>query len=84
MDNPSSSPSPLCFSDAQLDQIFRACVPLNPSERTAFLEDLASALGQAPHPLGDGAIYRTIREVQRRHFNPPDIDGPGTLSKWQR
>jgi hypothetical protein len=76
-------PSLLHFSDDQLDQIFRAAAPLNPAERVAFLEDLASTLRQASH-LGDGVVYRMVREVQRRHFNPPETNEPGARSKWQR
>jgi hypothetical protein len=74
-------PQLLSFTDSQLDQIFRASAPLNPAERVAFLEDLASTLCQAPHSLGDGAVYRLVREVQRRHFIPPETNEPGPPSK---
>jgi hypothetical protein len=74
----SSRPS---FSDSQLDQIFRAAKPLNPAERAAFLEDLASELRQAPH-LGDGALYRTLRDLQRRYYTPPEVE-IGTRPKWR-
>jgi hypothetical protein len=66
----SQSLIPLSFSDDQLDQIFRAAAPLTPAERVAFLEDLASVLREAPCQ-GDGSLYRVIREVQRRHWDPP-------------
>jgi hypothetical protein len=76
--------SPLSFSDDQLTQIFRAAAPLTPAERVAFLEDLASTLREAPH-LGDGQLYRTIRDVQRRHFDPPAFDrGVRPPSRWVR
>jgi hypothetical protein len=81
MDKP-SSPIPLSFSDDQLDQIFRAAAPLEPAERAAFLEDLASVLRQTPHQ-GDGHLYRTIREVQRRHYDPPlTVGGFGKPRRW--
>jgi hypothetical protein len=75
--------APLNFTGAQLDQIFRAAAPLTPAERAAFLEDLASALRAAPCP-GDGQLYRTIREVQRRHWDPPNFSAAGAPLKWSR
>ena len=81
----SESSIPLSFSDEQLTQIFRATAPLTPDQRLAFLEDLTREL-QANHggSLGDGLVYRTVREVQRRHFDPPSIDGVGASQKWDR
>ena len=78
-------PLPLHFSDDQLTQIFRATAPLSPAQRVAFLEDVAREL-QANHrgALGDGVIYRVVREIQRRHFDPPAIDGVGASQKWDR
>jgi hypothetical protein len=61
---------PIALTDAQLDAVFRACAPLQPDARTAFLLDLAAAL-QGQGNLGDGTVFRLIREVQRRHFDPP-------------
>ena len=80
----SESSIPLSFSDEQLTQIFRAAAPLTPDQRLAFLEDLASSLRQASRPLGDGLVYRTVREVQRRYFDPPSIDGVGASQTWDR
>jgi hypothetical protein len=72
----------LHFSDAQLTEIFRLAAPLAPAQRVAFLEDVANALdGQDP---GDGALYRVCRELQRKHFDPPNLGGPGVSAKWGR
>jgi hypothetical protein len=63
---------PLALSDEQLDAVLRAAQPLPVAARDQFLIDLAAALqGQ---DLGDGAVYRAIREVQRRHHDPPQMD----------
>jgi hypothetical protein len=60
---------PIRLTDEQLDAIFRAARPLRVGDRDQFLQEVASALqGQ---DLGDGAVYRAIREVQRRHHDPP-------------
>jgi hypothetical protein len=37
-------PAPLAFSDEQIDAILRAAGPLLPSDRTAFLEEVAAKL----------------------------------------
>jgi len=47
-------------------------------DRSPFLADEATALrGQA---IGDGAVFRVIREVQERYFRPM---GPGNMgAEW--
>jgi hypothetical protein len=60
-------PAPLAFSDEQLDAILRAAGPLAPGDRTGFLEEIAAKLdGQ---PLGDGIVFKTIRETQLRYLD---------------
>jgi hypothetical protein len=64
--------APIRLTDEQLDAVLRAAQPLPVAARDQFLVDLAAALqGQ---DLGDGAVYRAIREVQRRHHDPPQMD----------
>jgi hypothetical protein len=61
---------PLRLSDDQLSAVWQAAKPLAVDQRGPFLEALAAELrGQGE--LGDGAIYRAIRAVQRRYFDPP-------------
>jgi hypothetical protein len=73
---------PLNFTDDQLDMIFRAAQPLAPNARTLFLEDLASVLREAPCQ-GDGELFRTIRTVQARHWDPPlTAGGVGKPRSW--
>ena len=70
-------PAPLAFSDQQLDAILRAAGPLAPGDRTGFLEEIAAKLdGQA---LGDGLVFRVIREVQARYLTPPASPRGGAL-----
>jgi hypothetical protein len=67
---------PIHLSDSQLEQILRAAAPLAPNERSAFLADVAAALhGQA---RGDGAVFRVIREIQKRYFRPPELTPGGS------
>jgi hypothetical protein len=44
---------------------------LLPSQRTAFLEMLAAKLDGQRELLGDGAIYRLCRELQRQVLGAP-------------
>jgi uncharacterized protein (DUF1778 family) len=72
---------PIHLSDSQLEQILRAAAPLAPNDRSDFLVDVAAALhGQA---LGDGAVFRVIREIQGRYFRPPEF-APGGSGKYGR
>jgi hypothetical protein len=67
--------APLSLSDEQLDALLRAAEPLQPGDRTSFLEAVAAKLqGQ---PLGDGVVFRAIRETQGRFLNPPERLPPG-------
>jgi hypothetical protein len=63
---------PIRLSDAELDAVMAACRPLQPCDRDLFLKDLAVALAALPM-LGPGVVFRTIAEVQRRHFDAPDL-----------
>jgi hypothetical protein len=64
---------PIALSDEQLSAVFDAARPLPRASREAFLLDLATAL-QGQENLGDGTVFRLIREVQRWHFDPPQFD----------
>ena len=70
---PSKSPvDQLLFrmTDAQLRMLMDACRPLQPRERSAFLAELATAVS-ANGEIGDGALFRAVKEVQRKHFDAP-------------
>ena len=54
------------LSDSQIDAILNAARPLSIADRDAFLDDVADALDGVE--LGDGVVYRTIKDVQRRSY----------------
>ena len=61
--------------------ILRAASCAARPDRSPFLADEAAALrGQA---IGDGAVFRVIREVQERYFRPPELI-PGGSGKYGR
>jgi hypothetical protein len=63
---------PLRLTDDELNAIYAACRPLAPRDRDPFLQALAQALSTTGE-LGPGAVYRAIRDVQRRYFDPPTL-----------
>jgi hypothetical protein len=64
---------PLRLTDEQLGAILRASQPLTPIECDRFLRELAITLA-GYREIGDGQLYLAIREVQRKHFDPPRLD----------
>jgi hypothetical protein len=63
---------PLALSDSEYSQVMQACAPLQPHQRSGFLEALAAELRGLPE-LGDGRVHRAIAKVQRAHFDAPDL-----------
>jgi hypothetical protein len=61
-------PAPLAFTDEQIAAIMNAAQPLARADRAAFLEAVVAAL--EGRPIGDGAVFRAIREVQGRYLEP--------------
>jgi hypothetical protein len=74
--------SPIALSDEQLSAILAAAQPLPPDLRSPFLAAVAHALHGIP--IGDGAVHRVIREVQKEFFDPPDSGRAMNGSKWHR
>jgi hypothetical protein len=75
---------PLALSDAQITTVMQLSRPLLPAQRVAFLEMLATKLN-GQRELGDGAIYRLCRELQREHFDPPQfVSDDSGVSKYDR
>jgi hypothetical protein len=61
----------IALSDAQMSAVLAACQPLAPPDREAFLCALANVLRSELQPLGDGAVFRAIRSLQREFWTPP-------------
>jgi hypothetical protein len=64
----------LRLSDAQLTTIMAACRPLPPRLRVVFLEQVAATLAGCTE-LGDGAVHRAVRALQRQYWDPPLATG---------
>jgi hypothetical protein len=66
----STAPRPISLSDEQMNAVMRACQPLQPYERSAFLAALAPLL-RGRNDVGDGELHRLIRELLRQTWHPP-------------
>ena len=76
----SPNPRPLSLSDAQMTALLQAAAPLDRDLREPFLLAVARAL-QGREPLGDGLVFRTIKQMQREFFHPPlGHEWPGKYS----
>jgi hypothetical protein len=62
----------LKLSDEQLDAVMRGAAPIAPARRGAYLREIADKLAVAGE-LGDGAVFRAIRETQKKHYDVPDL-----------
>jgi hypothetical protein len=47
------------------------------------LQEVAERLAALPE-RGDGAVYRAVAEVQRRHFDPPALKPGPALRVFER
>jgi hypothetical protein len=72
--NSGDVPTPIAFSDEQLDAIMHAAEPLAPADRERFVEAMTAAV--QGRDLGDGAVYLAIRKAQRQFFAPPMPNAP--------
>jgi len=59
------------LSEIERDQIAAASRPLLPERRALFAQAVEVALAGCPE-VGAGVLHRTICEVQRHFFDPPD------------
>jgi hypothetical protein len=67
---PRPSAGALGLTDVQVQAIIDAARPLQPDERSAFLEALTKRVAGRT-TIGDGELCRLLRELQRTYFKPP-------------
>jgi len=57
-----------------------AAEPLAPADHSAFLE--AVAAGLRDRQIGDGLLHRVVAEVQRKFWDPRELERMAGTSKW--
>jgi hypothetical protein len=70
----------LHLSDNQLDQVFRAARPLRVRDRDAFLQAVADGL--RGKTIGDGEVFRAVRDAQRRFHDAPQFERGFGVGKY--
>jgi hypothetical protein len=69
-------PTPLHFSDEEMDLLLALARPIEPAQRSAFLDAVAAAIeGQAS---GRGLVHQVGRRIQRQFWTPPEISPNAT------
>jgi hypothetical protein len=75
--------SPLRLTDSEMDIVMAAARPLAVADRDGFLQAVAERLATIPE-RGDGIVYQIVRDVQRRHWDPPIHDVVGPTARYAK
>ena len=67
---------PLHFSDEELSLLLELSRPIEPAQRSAFLDAVAAAIGE--QASGPGLVHKVGRRVQRQFWTPPQISPNAT------
>ena len=59
------------ITEPQTLAIINATRPLQPQERVSFMMALETLLA-GRHEIGDGELFRALRDLQRKYLRPPD------------
>jgi hypothetical protein len=69
-------PSPLHFSDEEMTLLLELSRPIEPAQRSAFLDAVAAAIGE--QASGPGLVPQTARRIQRDFWTPPQLSPNAT------
>ena len=61
-------PTPLSFSPEEMDLLLELSRPIEPAQRSAFLDAVATAIGE--QASGPGLVHVTARRIQREFWTP--------------
>jgi hypothetical protein len=67
---------PLSFSAEEIDLLLSWAQPIEPAQRSAFLDAVAAAIGE--QASGPGLIHQTARRLQRDFWTPPVLSPNAT------
>ena len=62
---------PLAFTSEEMDLLLSLAAPIEPAQRSAFLDAVAAAIGE--QASGPGLVHQTARRVQRQFWTPPQL-----------
>jgi hypothetical protein len=67
---------PLSFSAEEMDLLLELSRPIEPAQRSAFLDAVAAAIGE--QASGPGRVHVTARRIQRQFWTPPELSPNAT------
>ena len=74
---------PLQLTDDEMSVLRRPAEPLDQQRRTQFLQEVAAELEAQRQvgEIGEGAVHRVARLVQRKYFDPPEL--PNSMPRFR-
>jgi hypothetical protein len=67
---------PLHFSDEEMTLLLELSRPIEPAQRSAFLDAAAAAIGD--QASGPALVHQVGRRVQRQFWTPPELSPNAT------
>jgi hypothetical protein len=64
------------FSDEEMTLLLSLAQPIEPAQRSAFLDAVAAAIGE--QASGPGIIHQTARRIQKQFWTPPQLSPNAT------
>lgn len=67
---------PLSLTTEEMDLLLSLAQPIEPAQRSAFLDAVAAAIGG--QASGPGLVHQVGRRIQRQFWTPPQISPNAT------
>ena len=67
---------PLAFTSEEITLLLSLARPIEPSQRSAFLDAVAAAIGE--QASGPGLVHQVGRRIQRQFWSPPEMSPNAT------
>ena len=77
---------PLALTSEEMDLLLSLSAPLDQQRRPQFLQEVAAELEaqRQAGEIGEGAVHRVARALQRKFFDPPEFPGAEPRHDRQR
>jgi hypothetical protein len=74
---------PLHLNDDEMNVLLSLAGPIDHQLRPQFLQEVAAELEakRQAGEIGEGAVHRVGRVVQRRFFDPPELPNAGKMAR---
>jgi hypothetical protein len=74
---------PLSLSTEEMDLLLSLAKPIDQQRRPQFLQEVAQELEakRQAGEIGEGAVHRLARTIQRKYFDPPALPNASPRSR---